>query len=102
MPAEMRPILPTALRCSRPASPMRRPMARPAGVPTYGPNIYSQNAIVDPYPYYAALRELGAVVWLPRQRVFALPRYAECKTVLRDDVAFLSGHGVGLNPLVKR
>ena len=38
------------------------------------------------------------MVWLTKQRVYALPRYAECKAVLRDDTTFVSGEGVGLNP----
>src|SRR5947209_11644034 len=71
-------------------------------VPSYEPDIYAKSAIVDPYPHYRRLRALGAVVWLPRQRVFAVPRYAECKAVLRDDQTFLSGRGVALNWLTNR
>lgn len=70
-----------------------------ADVPVYKPDIYSVDAIVDPYPHYQRLRDLGPVVWLTKQRVFALPRYAECKSVLRDDTTFLSGRGVALNPI---
>jgi cytochrome P450 len=72
------------------------------GIPTYRPDIYSTRAIVDPYPHYARLRDLGPVVWLPRQRVYALPCYAECKAVLRDDETFISGKGVALNPFTNR
>jgi cytochrome P450 len=68
-------------------------------VPIYRPDIYADGAIVDPYPHYTLLRELGPVVWLSRQRVYAIPRYAECKAVLRDDDTFISGKGVALNPL---
>ena len=71
----------------------------PAGVPSYRPDIYSDDAIVDPYPHYTRLRELGPVVWLSRQRHYAVPRYAECKAVLRDDTGFISGDGVALNPI---
>jgi cytochrome P450 len=71
-------------------------------VPSYRPDIYSAEAIADPYPHYARLREMGPVVWLPRQRVYALPRYAECKAVLRDDTTFISGRGVALNALANR
>jgi cytochrome P450 len=77
-------------------------MRRPPGVPSYGANLYSTRAIFDPYPHYARLRELGPVVWLRRHRVYAVPRYTECKAVLRDDRMFISGKGVGLNPLVNR
>lgn len=73
-----------------------------AGIAVYRQNIYSTDAIVDPYPHYTRMREMGPVVWLPRQRVYALPRYAESKAVLRDDTTFISGKGVALNPLINR
>ena len=72
------------------------------GAPAYRSNIYTTEAIVDPYPHYRRLRGLGPVVWLPQQRVYALPRYRECKTVLRDDAAFRSSNGVALNPISNR
>jgi cytochrome P450 len=71
-------------------------------VPVYKPDIYSVEAILDPYPHYQRLRDLGPVVWLTKQKVYALPRYAECKSVLRDDATFLSGRGVALNPIANR
>ena len=74
----------------------------PNGVPVYHPDIYATDAIVDPYPHYTRLRRLGPVVWLPRQRVYALPRFGECKAVLRDDETFVSGNGVALNPIANR
>jgi cytochrome P450 len=73
-----------------------------AGVPVYKPDVYTVDAIVDPYPHYQRLRDLGPVVWLTKQKVYALPRYAECKTALRDDATFLSGSGVALNRLTNR
>jgi cytochrome P450 len=73
-----------------------------AGVPVYKPDIYSADAIVDPYPHYQRLRDLGPVVWLTKHKVYALPRYAECKAVLRDDETFLSGSGVALNRIANR
>ncbi|QIV80581.1 cytochrome P450 [Mycolicibacterium frederiksbergense] len=77
-------------------------MGNAANAPAYRRNIYARSAIVDPYPHYARLRQLGTVVWLPRQRVYALPRYSECKAALRDDGRFASGQGVALNPLTNR
>lgn len=68
-------------------------------IPTYRPDIYSTAAIIDPHPHYARMREIGPVVRLPRHRVYALPRYAECKAVLRNDTTFISGQGVALNRL---
>lgn len=75
---------------------------RHSDVTVYRPDIYTRSAILDPYPHYRALRDLGAVVWLPRHRLHALSRYAECKATLRDDGLFLSGHGVAANPLTNR
>lgn len=69
---------------------------------TYGRNIYSRGALLDPYPHYQRLRRLGSVVWLAEHRAYALPRYAECKTTLRNDELFVSGNGVALNPLSNR
>lgn len=74
----------------------------PVNVPVYHPDIYRRSALLDPYPHYRALRELGPVVWLPRQRLYALPRYADCKAALRDDGRYLSGHGVAANPVINR
>jgi cytochrome P450 len=76
-------------------------IARP-DVPTYGADLYSRSAIVDPYPHYAAMRALGPVVWLSRHRAFALVRYADCKATLLDDGTFRSGRGVALNPVANR
>ncbi|MFI9414694.1 cytochrome P450 [Nocardia gamkensis] len=70
--------------------------------PSYEPDLYSRAAILDPYPHYARLRDLGPVVWLTEQRAYAVPRYAECKAVLLDDETFVSGEGVALNPVANR
>lgn len=77
-------------------------MSQRTDVPVYRPDIYSPQAILDPYPHYAKLRELGPVVWLANHKVYALPRYAECKAVLLDDKTFTSGDGVALNPVTNR
>ncbi|WP_030323299.1 cytochrome P450 [Streptomyces sp. NRRL B-3229] len=71
-------------------------------IPVYRPDLYSASAIRDTYPHYAALRELGPVVRLSKHRVYALPRYAECRQVLLDDDTFASSGGVALNPVANR
>jgi cytochrome P450 len=80
----------------------RRAMGRtktPQDVPVYRADLYSKAAIRDPYPHYATMRGLGSVVWLPKQRLYAIPRYAEVKEVLRDTDTFRSGGGVALNTI---
>ena len=76
-------------------------MKTPDDVPVYRTDLYSRAAIRNPYPHYTAMRALGPVVWLPKQKVYALPRYAEVKAVLRDDDTFRSGGGVALNTIAR-
>ena len=71
-------------------------------VPTYRPDVYAREAILDPYPHYERMRALGPVVRLARQGVLAVTRYADCKQVLLDDATFVSGRGVALNPVANR
>lgn len=77
-------------------------MSPAAGVPRYRANLYSVANSQDPYPHYRRMRELGPVVWLPKHRVYAITRYGGCKSVLLDAKTFISGDGVGLNPIVNR
>lgn len=71
-------------------------------IPTYRPDVYAHDAILDPYPHYDRMRDLGPVVRLSKQRVLAVTRYDDCKQVLLDDATFVSGRGVALNPVANR
>ncbi|MPY55996.1 cytochrome P450 [Streptomyces spongiae] len=71
-------------------------------IPAYRPDLYSAAAIRDTHPHYVRLRALGPVVWLTKHKVYALPRYEQCKAVLLDDDTFVSGEGVALNPIANR
>lgn len=71
-------------------------------LPQYEPDVYSDGAILDPYPHYERLRALGPVVRLAKQRALAVSRYTDCKRVLLDDSTFISGRGVALNPVANR
>lgn len=65
-------------------------------VPTDDADLFSDEALRHPYENYARLRAKGPVVYLPRHRIFALPRYAETRAALEDHGTFISGKGVGL------
>jgi cytochrome P450 len=71
-------------------------MAREIGIGdgSSGMNLYSDEAILDPYPHYAAMRALGPLVYLPLYDIYAIPRYAEVKKALLAHNDFVSGHGV--------
>ncbi len=71
-------------------------------LPVYDGDLYADEAIRDPLPVYAHLRELGPVVWLSQLQVYALPRYAEVASVLRQPKRFSSARGVSLNERTNR
>lgn len=69
---------------------------------TIGPSsdldIYSDELILDPYPAYRALRDLGPAVWLERYQVWAVTRYREVYDGLHNPDTFSSASGVALTP----
>lgn len=66
----------------------------------YEPDIYSDQAIADPYPHYAALRQLASAVLLPAHDLWAISRYDDVRAVLNDSESFSSAHGVAANDVV--
>src|SRR3981081_2794844 len=65
--------------------------------PTSTLDPYSDQALLNPWPLYGELREMGPVVWLERYGMFALTRYDAVARVLRDWQAFPSSFGVMMN-----
>ena len=63
-------------------------------IPVFEQDLYADEFILDPHPGYKAMRELGAVVWLPSLGNFALTHHREVQTALRDHRTFISGDGV--------
>lgn len=43
-------------------------------IPQYETDIYSDEAILNPYPHYAAMRELGAILYLPAHNIYEIGR----------------------------
>lgn len=64
-------------------------------------DLFSDEVLVDPYPAYAALRELGGVVHLPANGVYALTRHATIRGALGDPMSF-SSRSIGFNPAVNQ
>jgi cytochrome P450/ferredoxin-NADP reductase len=62
--------------------------------PSLDIDFYSDEVILDPYPVYAQMREMGPVVYLPRHDMYALSRYKEVSEVLRQPLRFVSSRGV--------
>jgi cytochrome P450 len=61
-------------------------------------DLFADGVLIDPYPTYAALRELGAVVYLPANDVYALTRYDAIRDALGDPETFSSVKAIGFNP----
>jgi cytochrome P450 len=62
-------------------------------------DLFADDVLLDPYPHYAELRELGGVVHLPTNDVYALTRYDVIRTALGDPETF-SSRSIGFNPMV--
>ena len=68
-------------------------------MPTVDVDLYAPAVVEDSAAAFARIRDAGPVVWLPRQRMWAMGRFDEVRAALRDDELFISGHGVAANPL---
>lgn len=63
-------------------------------------DLFDDKVLVDPYPSYAALRDLGGVVHLPANDVYVLARYDAIRNALGDWESFSSAGAIGFNPMV--
>jgi cytochrome P450 len=73
------------------------PKTAPVDAPVYQQDIFTDEALLEPYEHYRALRELGPAVWLDRHAAYAVPRYTEARAVLMDSGTFRSANGIALN-----
>jgi 4-methoxybenzoate monooxygenase (O-demethylating) len=71
-------------------------MTRPAGVPSLDLDPFDEAFLADPYAHHGALRDAGAVVWLPAIGAYGLARHAEVSAALKDHTTFCSARGVGV------
>ncbi|MCP3769149.1 MULTISPECIES: cytochrome P450 [Streptomyces] len=61
-------------------------------------DLFADDVLVDPYPVHAELRELGPVVHLRRNDVYALTRYDVVRDALADWESFSSA-SIAFNPM---
>jgi cytochrome P450 len=66
-------------------------------IPDCDVDLFDDEILRDPYPTYAELRRLGAVVRMRKHGFLAVARYADVRSVLNDQEHFVSGKGVGFN-----
>jgi cytochrome P450 len=68
----------------------------PAGVPAVDVDPYSDEFLLDPYPFHAQLRAAGPVVWIPKYGIYAAARHEAVRAVFADHATYISSAGVGL------
>ena len=76
-------------------------MSRHPEIPVLDMDPYSDENIDNPQAFYAALRDLGPVVWLKPYDMYAVGRFSEVEQVLADDSRFWCTAGVGLTDIRK-
>ncbi|BBZ37748.1 cytochrome P450 [Mycobacterium conspicuum] len=69
------------------------------GAPTLSLDLYGREALANPVETYRRIRDAGAAVWLPKNRLWVMGRYCDVRQALGDDQNFVSGRGVAANPL---
>jgi cytochrome P450 len=62
-----------------------------------GVDLWSDEALLEPYAGYRKLRDLGPVVHLQQYGIFALSRFNDVRDALRNWQVFSSAHGVSVN-----
>ncbi|MGX1541249.1 cytochrome P450 [Streptomyces adustus] len=65
--------------------------------PTSDVDLFADDVLLDPHPVHAELRELGPVVHLPKNDVYALTRYDAIRAALGDWESFSSA-SIAFNP----
>ncbi len=87
-----------------PAPPNPSPMALDAeggltntNAPVSDMDLHTDAALIDPYPLYRRMRDLGAVVWMERYGMFALSRFDDVRAAAANGEVFSSAQGVGFS-----
>ena len=50
--------------------------------PSYDGDLYTDEALLEPYEHYRTLRDLGSAVWLTTHEVYAVTRYEDVRADL--------------------
>lgn len=65
-------------------------------------DLFTDEALLDPFPLYRLIRDAGPAVYLEQHGVWAMGRYAEVRTALDDWETFSSAQGVSINSVSNR
>ncbi|MEM8936982.1 MAG: cytochrome P450 [Pseudomonadota bacterium] len=76
------------------------PQTAPTDVPIFDGDMFSDDGLKDPFPYYRQIRDLGPVVYLGNVGMYAVGRYEDVKKALRSSDRLVSTEGIGMNPFI--
>lgn len=64
-------------------------------------DLWSDEVLMDPFPHYRTLRDIGPAAYLTKYDYWVLTRYEQVKNALSDWETFSSAHlgGIALNPI---
>ena len=65
-------------------------------------DLFGDEELLNPWPFYAEIRNSGPVVQLENYDFYAVGRYDDVRQVLWDQDTFISSEGVGLNDMVNQ
>ncbi|MCL2534302.1 MAG: cytochrome P450 [Nocardiaceae bacterium] len=68
-----------------------------SSIPTADLDLFTDEALLNPWPLYQQIRDAGPICYLPRYDVWAMGRYAQVRGALNDWETYSSAHGIGLN-----
>jgi cytochrome P450 len=63
-------------------------------------DLFSTSSLINPYPGYKELRDIGRIAYLDRYDIWAVTRYDEIKKMLTDPATFTVTNGNAVNPIV--
>ena len=76
--------------------------ALPGTAPVCDVDFYGSDTIADPVSAYAAMLDLGPVVWLSKNNLHAICGHSELVAALRNHECFQSGKGVSVDESVNK
>ena len=71
-------------------------------IPDVDIDIYSPDALADPYENYRIFRDTAPIVRLPKYDLYLMARFADVQAALKDNALFCSSSGVAMNDLMNK
>ena len=71
-------------------------------IPDVDIDIYSPEALANPYENYRIFRDTAPIVRLPKYDLYLMARFADVQGALKNNTLFASGDGVAMNDLMNK